>query len=104
MMKRKVLWALLAVGMTVVLNGVINAQSIFRRVGMFGEFKQKSLVGSWEETFTFLDGPRKGEMGTALINYNNNGSMVGFEAGSITFDPPLSYFSKTNNGAKKCES
>jgi len=73
--------------MTVVLNGVVNAQSIFPRVGMLGEFKQKSLAGSWEETFTFLDGPRKGEMGTALINYNDDGTMVGSEAGSITFDP-----------------
>jgi hypothetical protein len=84
--------------MTVVLNGVVNAQSIFPRVGMLGEFKQKSSVGSWEETFTFLDGPRKGEMGTALINYNNDGTMVGSEAGSITFDPPPKHQKDSQTG------
>jgi hypothetical protein len=59
-MKRKALWALLAVGMTVVLTGTVSAQSIFPNVGMLGEFKKKSLAGSWVETAEFLDGPMKG--------------------------------------------
>ena len=79
-MKRKAFWALLAAGMTVVSTGVVSAQwtdgetlktmisgaagsrvamsspestAALSRVGMLGEFKKKSLVGSWLETVTF---------------------------------------------------
>jgi hypothetical protein len=88
MIKKKPFWALLAVGMTVVATDIVSAQSIVPRVGMLGEFKTKSLVGSWQETFTFLDGPQKGRVGTSLGNYNSDGTLVGSEAGSIMFDPP----------------
>jgi hypothetical protein len=74
-MKRNAFLALLAVGMTVVSTGLVRAQS-------------DSLAGVWRETFEFLDGPRKGEVGTALIVYHTDGTLVGTEAGNISFDPP----------------
>ena len=40
------------------------------------------------ETFTFLDGPRQGQVGTGLGNYNSDGTVIGTEGGSIAFDPP----------------
>ena len=58
------------------------------RVGLLGEFTKKSLIGSWEETFTFVDGPQKGRVGTGLGVYNSDGTLIGPEAGSIMFDPP----------------
>ena len=87
MMKRKAFWVLVAAGMTVVSTGVVNAQAM-PKVGLLGEFKTKSLVGSWEETFTFVDGLQKGRVGTGLINYNSDGTLIGPEAGSIMFDAP----------------
>src|SRR5271166_4403 len=53
MMKRRPFWALLAVGMTAVSTGVVNAQLTVSSVGMLGEFGKKSIVGSWLETVTF---------------------------------------------------
>jgi hypothetical protein len=84
MMKRKALWALLAAGMTVVSTGIVSAQSTMAapRVGMLGEFKKKSLVGSWFETFTFVDG----RIGRAPVNYNDDGILIGPEGGSTMFD------------------
>ena len=34
-----------------------NHDQALPRVGMLGEFKKKSLVGSWVENFTFVGGP-----------------------------------------------
>jgi hypothetical protein len=65
-MKKKTFWALLAVGIAVVSTGVVSAQSTVPSVGMLGEFKQKSLVGSWEETFTFVGGPQDGRVSKSL--------------------------------------
>ena len=58
MMKRKVLWALLAAGMAVVSTGVASAQSTtaLPTVGLLGVLTKKSLVGSWVETVTFDNG------------------------------------------------
>ena len=53
MMKGKPLWALLAVGMTAVLVGEVNAQWPLPKMGFLGEFRKKSIVGSWEETVRF---------------------------------------------------
>jgi hypothetical protein len=58
MMKRNALWALLAVGVTVVSTGVVNAQWLLPKVGFLGEFKKKSIVGSWEELVRFPSGVR----------------------------------------------
>ena len=90
MIRRKAFWALLTAWMVVVSTGIVNAQSTtaLPRIGLLGASAQKSLVGSWEETITFLDGPRKGQGGTGLINYNSDGTMIATEGGSIAFDPP----------------
>jgi hypothetical protein len=68
------------------------------RVGMLGEFKKKSLVGSWVETFTFVGGPRDGFVGTALVNYNSDGTLIGPQGGPITFDPDPAKASITSEG------
>jgi hypothetical protein len=99
MMKRKALRALLAVGMAVVSTGILSAQSTVPRVGMLGEFKKRSLVGSWVETFTFVGGPRDGFVGTALVNYNSDGTLIGPQGGPITFDPDPAKASITSEGA-----
>ena len=99
MMKRKVLRALLAAGMAVILTGTVSAQSTVATVGLLGEFQRKSLVGSWVEKFTFLDGPRKGEVGTALVNYNSDGTLIGPQGGPITFDRNPAKASITSEGA-----
>jgi hypothetical protein len=87
MMKRKAFWAMLAVGMTVVLTGVTNAQSIPPRVGMLGEFKKKSLVGSWEETVTFPPGipmpPQK-----AMVSFHDDGTEAASGQGGVMLNPP----------------
>jgi hypothetical protein len=98
MMKRKALRALLAFGIAVVSTGILSAQSTVPRVGMLGEFKKKSLVGSWVETFTFVGGPRDGFVGTALVNYNSDGTLIGPQGGPITFDPDPAKASITSEG------
>ena len=91
MMKRKAFWTSLAVGMTVVAT-VASAQRIDRetlsRVGMLGEFKNKSLVGSWVETVDFLDGPMKGRVLTALVLFHDDGTEMSTGQGGVTLDPP----------------
>src|SRR5258708_12861086 len=72
------------------------------RVGMLGEFKKKSLVGSWVETFTFVGGPRDGFVGTALVNYNSDGTLIGPQGGPITFDPDPAKASITSDAAESC--
>ena len=74
MMKRKAFWVLPAAGMTVVSTGVVNAQSTttLPRVGMLGDFKKKSLVGSWVEPVNFLDGDQKGRVLKALVSFDDD--------------------------------
>jgi hypothetical protein len=86
-MIRKAFLIMLTAGMAVASSGVVTAQSILPRVGMLGEFKKKSLVGSWTETITFVGGPQDGRIGTGLGNYNDDGTLIGSEGGTITFDP-----------------
>ena len=78
-MKKKVFWALLAVGTTFLSTGVVSAQSTtgLSGVGLLGEFKKKSLIGTWEETFTFIDGPQKGRVSVALVSYHDDGTSGG---------------------------
>jgi hypothetical protein len=89
MITRKAFWTLLA-ALAAVSTGMVGAQSTtaLSRIGLLGASAQKSLVGSWRETAKFLDGPREGQMGTGLINYNSDGTMIVTEGGSISFDPP----------------
>jgi hypothetical protein len=98
MMNRKVSWALLVAVITLVSSAVVSAQSTASRIGLLGEFKQKSLVGSWDETFTFVGGPRDGFTGTSLTNYNADGTLVGAQAGNIMFDPDPTIASITSDG------
>jgi hypothetical protein len=87
MMNRKAFWALVTAGMTVISTVVVSAQSIVPSFGMLGEFRTKSLIGSWQETFTFVGGPQDGRIGKGLGNYNDDGTLIGSEGGTITFDP-----------------
>ena len=113
-MKRKSFWVFLAAGITVV-STVASAQWIDREtltrmvsrgagsqvavasaettaalptVGMLGEFKRKSLVGSWVETVNFLDGPMKGRVLTGLVSFHDDGTVLSSDQGSVTTDPP----------------
>src|SRR6266478_4940492 len=74
MMKRKVLWALLAAGMAVVSTGVASAQSTtaLPTVGLLGVLTKKSLVGSWVETVTFDNGPSALEVAGQLSCRRNH--------------------------------
>jgi len=86
MMKRKVLWALLAAGMAVVSTGFASAQSTtaLPTVGLLGVLTNKSLVGSWVETVTFDNGrpPLK-----SLVSFHADGTMMSSDQGSVTLGP-----------------
>jgi hypothetical protein len=86
MMKRKVLWALLAAGMAVVSTGVASAQSTtaLPTVGLLGVLTNKSLFGSWVETVTFDNGrpPLK-----SLVSFHADGTMMASDQGSVTLGP-----------------
>jgi hypothetical protein len=99
MMKRIALWALLAVGMTVVLTGTVSAQSFLPNVGMLGEFKAKSLVGSWVETVEFLDGPMKGRILKGLVIFHDDGTVMSSDQGDVTTDPPPTSVTSDGVGA-----
>jgi len=115
-MKRKAFWASLAAGMTVVSTGVVSAQwtdgetlkkmisgaagsrvamsspestAALPRVGMLGEFKKKSLVGSWLETVTFPP-DENGDVRVlkSLVSFHDDGTMLASDQGSVMFDPP----------------
>jgi len=115
-MKRKAFWALLAAGMTVVSTGVVSAQwtdgetlktmisgaagsrvamsspestAALSRVGMLGEFKKKSLVGSWLETVTFPP-DENGDVRVlkSLVSFHDDGTMLASDQGSVTLNPP----------------
>jgi hypothetical protein len=89
MMKRKAFWALLAVGMTVVLTGVGNAQWVLPKVGLLGEFRKKSIVGSWEETVRFpANVPNVPPQQRAVMSFNDGGTVVGSSQGSVMLNPP----------------
>jgi hypothetical protein len=71
MMKRKVLWALLAAGMTVVLTGIVSAQSI---------------VGSWEETVTFPAGvPISPQL--SVVTFHDDGTILASGQGMVIAHP-----------------
>jgi hypothetical protein len=71
MMKRKVLWALLAAGMAVVSTGTVSAQAI---------------VGSWLETVTFLDGPMKGRVLKSLVMFHPDLTIFSSDQGGVTVE------------------
>jgi hypothetical protein len=73
MMKRKVLWALLTAGMAFVSTGSVNAQS---------------LVGSWVETVTFLDGPMQGRVLKSLVMFHADFTVFSSDQGGVTLDSP----------------
>jgi hypothetical protein len=87
MMKRRPFWALLAVGMTAVSTGVVNAQSTVSSVGMLGEFGKKSIVGSWLETVTFPPGafppPQK-----AMVSFHADGTEAASGEGGVILGAP----------------
>jgi hypothetical protein len=89
----------LAVAAPVLLAEDSNGDHDNSRVGMLGEFKKKSLVGSWVETFTFVGGPRDRSVGTALVNYNSDGTLIGPQGGPIAFDPDPAKASIISEGA-----
>jgi hypothetical protein len=87
MMKRNALWALLAVGMTAVLVGEVNAQWPLPKMGLLGEFRKKSIVGSWEETVRFpSDVPVPQQR--AVMSFHDGGTVVSSGQGIVTLNPP----------------
>ena len=57
------------------------------RVGMLGEFKKKSLVGSWLETVTFPPETGRPKL-KSLVRFHDDGTVVSSDQGSVTLDPP----------------
>jgi hypothetical protein len=84
MMKRNALWALLAVGMTVVSTGVVNAQWLLPKVGFLEEFRKKSIVGSWVESVTFYNGRPNLE---SLVSFHADGTLMASDQGSVVLPP-----------------
>jgi hypothetical protein len=88
MMKRNALWAFLAVGMTVVSTGVVNAQWLLPKVGFLGEFRKKSIVGSWEELVRFPLGIHFPTQQRAVMSFHDDGTVVSTGQGSVMLNPP----------------
>ena len=84
MMKRNAFWALLAVGMTVVSTGVVNAQWLLPKVGFLEEFRKKSIVGSWVETVTFYNGRPNLE---SLVSFHADGTVMASDQSSVILPP-----------------
>jgi hypothetical protein len=85
-MKRKALRVFLTVGMTVLSAGVANAQWIFPKVGLLGEFRKKSIVGSWEELVRFpSDIPIPQQRSVVL--FHEDGTTVSSGQGSVITNP-----------------
>jgi len=85
MMKRNALWALLAVGMAVVSTGVVNAQWLLPKVGLLGEFRKKSIVGSWEELVRFPSGVPIPQQRT-VMSFHDDGTAVSSGQGIVIFN------------------
>jgi hypothetical protein len=85
MMKRKVLWALLTAGMTVVSAGVVNAQWNVSKEGFLGEFRKKSIVGSWEELVTFPSEVPFSQQ-EALSLFHDDGTFTSTGQGGVSFN------------------
>jgi hypothetical protein len=86
-MKRNAFWGFLAVGMTVVLTGVVNAQWNVSKEGFLGEFRKKSIVGSWEELVTFPAGVPISQQ-EALSLFHDDGTFTSSGQGGVTLNPP----------------
>ena len=84
MMKRNAFWALLAVGMTVVSTGVVNAQWLLPKVGFLEEFRKKSIVGSWVETVTFNNGRPDLK---SLVSFHADGTVMASDQSSVILPP-----------------
>ena len=66
---------------------------------MLGEFKKKSLVGSWLETVNFLDGVMKGRVLKSLVSFHDDGTVVSSDQGGVTTDPPPATVTSDGIGA-----
>jgi hypothetical protein len=87
MIRKKVFWALLAVGTTIITTGVVNAQSTVSSVGLLGEFQKKSIVGSWVETVRFRTDPGRPDI-QSLVHFNADGTVGSSDQGGVQTDPP----------------
>jgi hypothetical protein len=66
---------------------------------MLGEFKRKSLVGSWLETVNFLDGVMKGRVLKSLVSFHDDGTVMSSDQGSVTTDPTTAAVTSDGIGA-----
>jgi hypothetical protein len=58
------------------------------RVGLIGEFKKKSLVGSWQETVTFApDQNGNVKVLNALVSFHEDGTEMSSGQAGVTTDP-----------------
>jgi hypothetical protein len=89
----------LAVPAPVLLAEDSNHDQAFSRVGMLGEFKRKSLVGSWLETVIFLDGFMKGRVLKSLVIFHDDGTVMSSDQGSVQTDPPPATVTSDGIGA-----
>jgi hypothetical protein len=86
MIKRKAFCALLAVAMTVVSSGVVNAQSIVSKEGFLGALRKKSIVGSWEELVRFPAGVLIPQQQRAVMSFHDDGTVISTGQGIVIFN------------------
>jgi hypothetical protein len=71
------------------LNHINGGDKDHDRVGLIGEFKKKSLVGSWQETVTFApDQNGNVRVLNALVIFHEDGTEMSSGQGGVTTDPP----------------
>jgi hypothetical protein len=73
--------------MTAVLVGELNAQWPLPKMGLLGELRRKSIVGSWEETVRFpstVPVPQQ----RSVMSFHDGGTVVSSGQGIVTLNPP----------------
>ena len=88
MLKSNTFWALLAVGMTAVLAGEAIGQSLPLKVGFLGEFKRKSIVGSWEELVRFPSGIPLSQQ-RSVTTFHDDGTIIASGQGFVIYNTDL---------------
>jgi hypothetical protein len=88
MLKSNTFWALLVVGMTAALSGETIGQTLPGKAGFLGEFKKKSIVGSWQELVRFpSDVPLSQQR--SVTTFHDDGTIIASGQGFVIYNTDL---------------
>ena len=88
MLKSNIFWALLAIGMIAALSGEAIGQALPSKAGFLGEFKKKSIVGSWQELVRFpSDAPLSQQR--SVTTFHDDGTIIASGQGFVIYNADL---------------